>query len=100
MFKAGDERQYPGYMIAERRDNPLVFPPAGGFDVHIVHVAGRDAFEEEIRTGFYGAKSLERCGFIHCSDLDTCYLVAPNFRNDREEKLIPDSGGNGKRREF
>ena len=56
--------------------------------MYIIHVAGKDAFTEEIRTGFYGAGSLERCGFIHCSDIDTYYLVAPNFRNDRDEKVI------------
>lgn len=56
--------------------------------MYIIHTAGRDAFTEEIRTAFYGAQSLKRCGFIHCSDLDTYYLVAPNFRYDPEKKVI------------
>lgn len=54
----------------------------------IIHTVDKRAFEEEIRTGSYGRKSLERCGFIHCSELDTYYLVAPNFKDDRAEKVI------------
>ena len=56
--------------------------------MYIIHVANKEAYEKEITTGSYGRKSLERCGFIHCSDLDTYYLVAPNFRNDPDEKVI------------
>ena len=54
--------------------------------MYIIHVANKEEYEKEIRTGFYGRRSVERCGFIHCSDLDTYYLVAPNFRNDPDEK--------------
>ena len=54
----------------------------------IIHTTNRDEYEKEIITGSYGSKSLERSGFIHCSDLDTYYLVAPNFRNDFTEKVI------------
>lgn len=54
----------------------------------IIHTANREEYEKEIVTGSYGSKSLERSGFIHCSDLDTYYLVAPNFRNDSTEKVI------------
>ena len=56
--------------------------------MYIIHVAGKDEYEKEIAAGSYGRRSLERCGFIHCSDLDTYYLVAPNFRNDPDEKVI------------
>ena len=56
--------------------------------MYIIHVANKEEYEKEIRTGFYGRRSVERCGFIHCSDLDTYYLVAPNFRNDTDEKVI------------
>ena len=54
----------------------------------IMHTANKSEFEAEIQTGSYGSKSLGRCGFIHCSDLDTYYLVAPNFKNDYTEKVI------------
>ena len=56
--------------------------------MYIIHVANKDLFENEIKSGAYGSESLKRCGFIHCSDLDTYYLVAPNFRNDTDEKVI------------
>ena len=56
--------------------------------MYIIHVVNKEEYEKEIRTGFYGRRSVERCGFIHCSDLDTYYLVAPNFRNDTDEKVI------------
>ena len=54
----------------------------------IIHIANKDEFEKEIKTGHYGTASLQKCGFIHCSDLDTYYLVAPNFKNDYTEKVI------------
>ena len=56
--------------------------------MYIIHVANKALFENEIKSGAYGSESLKRCGFIHCSDLDTYYLVAPNFRNDFTEKVI------------
>lgn len=37
---------------------------------------------------FYGEESIQKCGFIHCSDLDTYHLVAPNFRNDPEDRVL------------
>ena len=36
----------------------------------------------------YGEASVNKCGFIHCSDLDTYYLVAPNFKDDPEERIL------------
>lgn len=54
----------------------------------IMHTADRDGYEEEIKTGYYGKKSLDICGFVHCSDFDTYYLVAPNFKDDDTEKVI------------
>ena len=54
----------------------------------IIHSINKDEFEKEIKTGSYGAKCLEQYGFIHCSDLDTYYLVAPNFKDDYTEKVI------------
>lgn len=37
---------------------------------------------------FYGEASVRKCGFIHCSDIDTYYLVAPNFKDDYEERIL------------
>lgn len=36
----------------------------------------------------YQEKSLHKHGFIHCSELDTYYLVAPNFKYENEERVI------------
>ena len=36
--------------------------------MYIIHVVNKEEYEKEIRTGFYGRRSVERCGFIHCSD--------------------------------
>ena len=54
----------------------------------IMHTANKADFETEFRMGSYGSKSLDTYGFIHCSDLDTYYLVAPNFKDDFTEKVI------------
>ena len=40
----------------------------------IIHSVNKEEYENEIKTGRYGRKSLEKFGFIHCSDLDTYYL--------------------------
>ena len=56
--------------------------------MYIIHSVNKLEFENEIKTGKYGSKSIEKCGFIHCSDLDTYYLVAPNFKNDLNDRLI------------
>ena len=48
--------------------------------MYIIHSVNKEEFDNEIKTGSYGRKSLEKFGFIHCSDLDTYYLVAPNFK--------------------
>ena len=54
----------------------------------IMHTASRAEYENEIKTGHYGKKSLDICGFVHCSDFDTYYMVAPNFKDDYTEKVI------------
>lgn len=54
----------------------------------IMHIANREEYESEIKTGHYGKNSLNKYGFIHCSDFDTYYLVAPNFKDDYAEKVI------------
>ena len=56
--------------------------------MYIIHSVNKEEFEDEIKNGSYGRKSLEKFGFIHCSDLDTYYLVAPNFKEDLNDRLI------------
>ena len=56
--------------------------------MYIIHSVNKEEFDEEIKTGKYGSKSIEKCGFIHCSDLDTYYLVAPKFKDDFSKRLV------------
>ena len=56
--------------------------------MYIIHSADKEEFENEFKTGSYGRMSLEKFGFIHCSDLDTYYLVAPNFKEDLNDRLV------------
>lgn len=56
--------------------------------MYIIHSVIKEDFENEIKTGFYGKNSLQKFGFIHCSDLDTYYLVSPNFKNENVDRLI------------
>ena len=37
---------------------------------------------------FYGENSVRKYGFIHCSDTDTYCLVAPNFKDDNEKRIL------------
>ena len=56
--------------------------------MYIIHSVNKEEFNNEIKTGSYGRKSLEKFGFIHCSDLDTYYLVATNFKEDLNDRLV------------
>ena len=56
--------------------------------MYIIHSAIKKEFEEEIKTGSYGRASINKCGYIHCSDMDTYYLVAPNFKDEYIDRLI------------
>ena len=56
--------------------------------MYITHLVNKDEFENEIKNGTYGSNSINEFGFIHCSDLDTCYLVTPNFKNDLNERVL------------
>lgn len=54
--------------------------------MYILHCVRKKDYDPDAR--FYGETSIQRCGFIHCSDIDTYYLVAPNFKEDMEERLL------------
>ena len=56
--------------------------------MYIIHSVDKEEYEDEIKNGNYGRKSIDKFGFIHCSDLDTYYLVAPNFKEDLNDRLI------------
>ena len=54
--------------------------------MYIVHsVLEKDI---DLALEYYGHSSLEKSGFIHCSDIDTYELVAPNFKDEDEERIL------------
>ena len=53
--------------------------------MYIINLVNKEVFENEIKMGSHRRKNLEKIGFIHCSYLDTYYLVALNFKRDLNE---------------
>lgn len=54
--------------------------------MYILHSGKKSDFN--INKKYYGNESINKFGFIHCSDIDTYYLVAPNFKEEKEERLL------------
>ena len=54
--------------------------------MYILHSVKKSDFN--INKKYYGNESIEKFGFIHCSDIDTYYLVAPNFKDEQEKRLL------------
>lgn len=54
--------------------------------MYILHSVKKNEFENGLE--YYGEKSIKEFEFIHCSDLDTYYLVAPNFKEDMDERVL------------
>ena len=54
--------------------------------MYIFHCVRKNEYDPN--SAFYGEVSVRRCGFIHCSDLDTYHLVASNFRDDPQERVL------------
>ena len=54
--------------------------------MYILHCVRKCDYDPH--SGFYGENSISKCGFIHCSDIDTYHLVAPNFKDDYEERVL------------
>ena len=54
--------------------------------MYIFHCVRKSEYDPD--AAFYGEASVKKCGFIHCSDLDTYHLVAPNFSSDPQERVL------------
>lgn len=54
----------------------------------IIHWLTRREWEKERLYNYIGIESVEKCGFIHCSEPDTFYEVAPNIKDIDEESVI------------
>lgn len=56
--------------------------------MYIIHSLIKTAWEEAEKQGIYGEYSLNKFGFIHCSEIDTYEYVAPNFKDLNEEMVL------------
>ena len=54
----------------------------------ILHALTKTLWNTYQDKDFYGELSLEKFGFIHCSDINTYHLVAPNFKNEPDEMVL------------
>ena len=54
----------------------------------ILHCMKRSTYEQRKDKAFWGARSLAADGFIHCSQPEYFWRVAPNFRGETEELAI------------
>jgi len=54
--------------------------------MYIFHCVRKEDYNPNVP--FYGEASVKKCGFIHCSDIDTYFLVAPNFRDDPKDRIL------------
>ena len=55
---------------------------------YLVHTENKADYERELQLGRFGTKSVEACGFIHCSDVETYKIVSPIYKDDYNEKVI------------
>lgn len=53
----------------------------------IIHALKDETWNQYKNKDFYGDESIRKCGFIHCSEVDTYHYVVPNFQ-DVEEKMV------------
>ena len=54
----------------------------------IIHSLKENIWNSYKNEKYYGASSIERCGFIHCSEISTYKWVAPNFANETDDYVI------------
>ena len=54
----------------------------------ILHALTKTLWDKYENNSLYGTDSVEKFGFIHCSDLDTYHLVAPNFKDEKDEMIL------------
>ena len=54
----------------------------------ILHCMKKTTGEERKNKAYWGKRSLEANGFIHCSTVENFWRVAPNFRDVQEELVL------------
>lgn len=56
--------------------------------MYILHCLKKSTWEACKGQAYYGRRSLEACGFIHCSEIDTYADVAPNFADEPDALVL------------
>ena len=56
--------------------------------MYIIHSLKKDIWNEYKNQKYYGHYSIEKFGFIHCSEISTYKWVAPNFKNETDELVL------------
>ena len=54
----------------------------------IIHSLTKEFWDTYKDKDFYGDYSLNKFGFIHCSDINTYHLVATNFKSEDKEMIL------------
>ncbi|MGN1347756.1 MAG: DUF952 domain-containing protein [Acutalibacteraceae bacterium] len=56
--------------------------------MYIIHCLKEKTWDEYKSQKYYGEESLNRFGFIHCSEITTYQWVAPNFKNETDNLVL------------
>ena len=56
--------------------------------MYIIHSLKEDIWNIYKNQKYYGEFSIDKCGFIHCSEISTYKWVAPNFANETDNYVI------------
>lgn len=54
----------------------------------ILHALTKKFWDTYYDKIYYGEYSLEKFGFIHCSDINTYHYVAPNFKDETDKMVL------------
>ena len=56
--------------------------------MYIIHSLKEAIWNNYKNKKYYGEVSIDKCGFIHCSEISTYKWVAPNFANETDSYVI------------
>jgi len=57
-------------------------------DIVILHCMKKETWEKVKDNKYFGEKSLELEGFVHCSPVEYMWRVAPNFKDVTDELVL------------
>ncbi len=56
--------------------------------MYIIHALKEKIWNDYKKQKYYGEDSLNKFGFIHCSDISTYKWVAPNFKDEMDSYVL------------